>query len=115
MNDQLSIFQRTILLVGEANFERISQKKILIFGVGGVGSWCAESLIRTGIQKITLVDYDVVAESNINRQLPADQSTLGRLKVEVLKERFLSINPEAEITVLHQVYEIGRASCRERV
>ena len=105
MNDQLSIFQRTILLVGEANFERISQKKILIFGVGGVGSWCAESLIRTGIQKITLVDYDVVAESNINRQLPADRSTLGRSKVEVLKERFLSINPEAEITVLHQVYD----------
>ncbi|MDL2322521.1 tRNA threonylcarbamoyladenosine dehydratase [Bacteroidales bacterium OttesenSCG-928-A17] len=104
MNNQLSIFQRTVILLGEENFKKISKKKIIIFGTGGVGSWCAESLIRSGICNLTIVDSDVVAESNINRQLPAMQHTVGRSKVDVLKEHFLTINPEADITSLHQVY-----------
>ena len=69
MDNQHSIFHRTILLIGEDNFKKISRKKVIVFGVGGVGSWCAESLIRSGVRNLTLVDYDSVAESNINRQL----------------------------------------------
>lgn len=110
MNNQLSIFQRTILLIGEKNFENIFQKKIIIFGVGGVGSWCAESLIRSGVQHLTLVDYDVVAPSNINRQLPANSLTIGRPKIEVLKEHFLAINPEVEITIRYQAYNSETAA-----
>ena len=110
MYDQRSIFQRTILLVGEANFRRISQKRVIVFGVGGVGSWCAESLIRSGIRQIALVDYDVVAVSNINRQLPANQHTIGYSKVEVLKEHFLTIYPDADIRVFSQSYNAETAS-----
>lgn len=109
MSDQQSIFQRTILLVGEENFLSISQKRVIIFGTGGVGSWCAESLIRSGVRNLTIVDADVVAESNINRQLPATQHTIGRSKVEVLKEHFLTINPDADITALHRVYNSDTA------
>jgi Dinucleotide-utilizing enzymes involved in molybdopterin and thiamine biosynthesis family 1 len=110
MINQQPIFQRTILLIGEENFLKISQKKVIIFGVGGVGSWCAESLVRSGIRYLTLVDYDVVAESNINRQLPANSLTIGRPKVEVLKEHFLSINPDAEITIAYQAYNSETAA-----
>jgi Dinucleotide-utilizing enzymes involved in molybdopterin and thiamine biosynthesis family 1 len=110
MNKQQTIFQRTILLIGEENFLKISQKKVIVFGVGGVGSWCAESLVRSGIRYLTLVDYDVVAESNINRQLPANSLTIGRSKVEVLKEHFLSINPDVEITIAHQAYNSETAA-----
>ena len=110
MFDQLSIFQRTILLTGEENFFRISQKKIILFGVGGVGSWCAESLVRSGIHQLTLVDSDIVVESNINRQLPANSLTIGRPKVEVLKGHFLDINPNAEITAIHRAYNSETAT-----
>ena len=98
------IFSRTKLLLGEATFSNITDKRIILFGVGGVGSWCAESLIRSGIRHLTIVDSDLVCSSNINRQLMATTKTVGRPKVEVLKERLLSINPEAEILALQQVY-----------
>ena len=79
-------------------------KRVILFGVGGVGSWCAEALIRTGLTHLTIVDGDTVQPSNVNRQLPATRETLGRPKVEVLKERLLTINPEAEIVAIHRMY-----------
>jgi len=98
------IFGRTELLLGKAKVYEISSKKVILFGVGGVGSWCAESLIRSGIGHLTIVDSDRVAASNINRQLPATTKTIDKVKVEVLKERLLEINPNAEIIAIQQVY-----------
>ncbi len=98
------IFHRTELLLGKEFMEIISQKKVILFGVGGVGSWCAESLIRTGLKNLTIVDSDVVVASNINRQLPATTLTIGKPKVDVLKEHFLTINPSTEITAIQNRY-----------
>ena len=81
----------------------LSEKRVIIFGVGGVGSWCAEALIRTGITHLTIVDFDSVSPSNINRQLMATTATIGQPKVEVLRQRLLAINPLAEITALQQM------------
>ncbi len=80
-----SIFERSISLLGDEAFSRISGYRVAIFGVGGVGGWCAEALVRTGVRNITLVDDDIVAESNVNRQRQATPSTVGRMKVEVLR------------------------------
>lgn len=98
------IFNRTELLLGKETTDSIAHKRVILFGVGGVGSWCAESLVRSGIHRLTIVDSDCVCATNINRQLIATTETIGRPKVEVLKERLLSINPEAEINALQQVY-----------
>ena len=98
------LFARTELLVGSAAMERIASSKVILFGVGGVGSWCAEALIRSGIMHLTLVDSDRVATANINRQLPATTLTVGELKVEVMKRRLLEINPEAQINSLPMIY-----------
>ena len=83
---------------------RIAEKRVIVFGVGGVGSWCAESLVRSGIKHLTIVDSDSVCVSNINRQLMATTKTVGQVKVDVLQERLLTINPAAEITALHQFF-----------
>ena len=79
-------------------------KRVIVFGVGGVGSWCAESLVRSGICDITLVDADKVCETNINRQLLATTSTVDGVKVEVMKCRLLDINPSAKVTALEKRY-----------
>lgn len=100
----MNIFQRTELLFGKTYIEKASQTKVILFGVGGVGSWCAEMLIRSSIGHLTLVDYDKVAISNINRQLPATTRTVGQVKVEVLKDRLQEINPNAEIIALQSLY-----------
>ena len=78
--------------------------KVIIFGVGGVGSWCAESLVRSGISHLTVVDSDRVCVTNINRQLMATVKTVGQVKVEALKERLLTINPMAEIDARQQIF-----------
>lgn len=104
MGIETGIFKRTELLVGQTAFKRISDMRVIIFGVGGVGSWCAESLVRSGIRKLTIVDSDRVCITNINRQLMATTETIGQIKVEALKERLLSINPTAEINALQQIY-----------
>ena len=83
---------------------RLKEIRVIIFGTGGVGSWCAEALVRTGLRHLTIVDSDCVADSNCNRQLMATVKTLGRLKVEVLAERFAEISPEAEVTALSLRY-----------
>jgi tRNA A37 threonylcarbamoyladenosine dehydratase len=98
------IFQRTELLVGKEKMDEIAQKKVIIFGIGGVGSWCAESLVRTGIRKLTIVDSDRVCITNINRQVQATTNTVGEVKTEVLKKRLLEINPNAEITAIQKIY-----------
>lgn len=99
-----AIFRRSELLVGEDVMERIAQKRVIIFGVGGVGSWCAETLVRSGIRQLTIVDSDRVCITNINRQLMATTKTVGQVKVEALKERLLTINPRAEITALQKIF-----------
>ena len=98
------IFQRTELLLGTETMERIAQCRVILFGVGGVGSWCAESLIRSGIGHLTIVDNDLVCASNVNRQLMATTRTIGQPKVEVLRERLLDINPAAHIEARHEIY-----------
>ena len=93
-------FTRSEVLLGLSSMESLRTKRVIIFGVGGVGSWAAECLIRTGLTHLTLVDGDTVQPSNVNRQLPATRETLGMPKVEALKARLLTINPEAEIEAL---------------
>lgn len=93
-------FDRSAALLGSEAMERLREKRVILFGVGGVGSWAAECLIRTGLTHLTIVDGDTVQASNINRQLPATRATIGRSKVEALRERLLEIHPEAEITAL---------------
>lgn len=98
------IFNRAYRLLGSEGMERIAQSRVIVFGVGGVGSWCAESLVRTGIRHLTLVDSDNVCVTNINRQLMATAETVGQVKVDALKARLLTINPEAEIEAVHRFY-----------
>ena len=99
-----AIFSRSQLLLGEEAMERIAQKRVIIFGVGGVGSWCAEALVRTGIGRLTIVDADKVSTTNINRQLMATTETVGQPKVDVLRRRLLAINPEAEVNALQKIF-----------
>lgn len=98
------IFQRGERLLGEKVMDVLAEKRVIVFGVGGVGSWCAEGLVRSGICHLTIVDSDCVSVTNINRQLMATTLTVGMPKVEVLKARLLEINPKAEITVIKGVY-----------
>ena len=98
--DTTESFGRTELLLGSDAMAVLARTRMIVFGVGGVGGWCAESLVRSGIGHLTIVDDDVVALSNINRQLPATMRTIGRTKTDVLRERFLDINPSLEINAL---------------
>lgn len=98
------IFSRTELLLGNEAMNKMTQKRVILFGLGGVGSWCAESLVRTGVKNITLVDSDRVCITNVNRQLQATSKTVGEVKVDALKKRLLEINPEAHIEALQKVY-----------
>lgn len=95
---------RVARLVGPEPLERLTSARVIIFGVGGVGSWAVEALVRSGVGHVTIVDGDRVCPSNINRQLPATASTVGRPKVEALRERLLDIRPEADITALPAIY-----------
>lgn len=103
------MFSRSRLLFGDSGMEAMACWRVIIFGVGGVGSWCAESLVRTGFTNLTLVDSDCVAVSNLNRQLMATSSTIDRPKVEALRDRLLDINPHASITALQQMYNAETA------
>lgn len=99
-------FSRTKLLLGNEGLNKLRKSSVAVFGVGGVGSYTAEALARSGVGRITLIDNDVVSVTNINRQLVALQSTVGRKKVEVAKERILDINPDAEV-VIHDCFYTG--------
>lgn len=102
--DNDSIFQRTALVAGHDMMARLRGARVFLAGVGGVGSWCAEALVRTGIGHLTIIDGDTVAVSNINRQLPALTSTVGMVKTEVMARRLLDINPELDLTAIHGMY-----------
>ena len=104
MGIERGIFNRAQLLLGSDAMERLNSIKVIIFGVGGVGSWCAESLVRSGISHLTVVDSDRVCITNINRQLMATVKTVGQVKVEALKDRLLTINPMAEIDARQQIF-----------
>ena len=99
-----AIFNRTELLLGRDMMEQLHGLRVIIFGVGGVGSWCAESLVRSGIGHLTLVDSDCVCITNVNRQLMATTRTVGQVKVDALRDRLLEINPAADITAVQEIY-----------
>ena len=101
---QAEIFNRSELLLGHEGMTALDGARVILFGVGGVGSWCAEGLIRAGLTHLTIVDSDCVCPTNLNRQLMATQSTIGQAKVKAMKARLLSINPNAEITALEAMY-----------
>ncbi len=102
MNDRDS---RTIKLIGEEGLARLKDSSVLIIGNGGVGSYAAEAVARAGVGRITLMDGDSVQPSNLNRQLVALTSTLGRNKAEVMAERIRDINPDADVTALARFYK----------
>lgn len=98
--DRIDWQQRTGLLLGEEKMERLRNAHVLVVGLGGVGAYAAEMLCRAGVGRMTIVDADTVQPTNINRQLPALHSTLGKPKAEVLAERFRDINPDVRLAVL---------------
>jgi len=98
------LFHRTELLLGHELLERLRGAKAILFGVGGVGSWCAEALIRSGMESLTIVDPDVICPTNVNRQLQATSGNIGRPKAEELKKRLLEINPDAKIEAVQVMF-----------
>lgn len=99
---------RARMLLGEQAMEKLWNSHVAVFGLGGVGSWCSEALARSGVGRLTLVDSDEVGESNINRQIIALSSTLGRPKAEVLAERIKDINPKIQVNPIVGLYEAKR-------
>lgn len=100
-------FLRSKAVLGQPGMRRLAEARIVIFGLGGVGSWCAESLVRTGLRHLTLVDSDRVCITNINRQLQATDTTVGAVKADALKQRLLDINPQAEIEAVQDLYDVS--------
>ncbi len=100
--DSESAFSRSEALLGAQAMAALASARVLIVGVGGVGSWCAEALVRTGVKQLTLVDDDRIAPSNLNRQCPATAATLGELKVEAMRSRLAAISPDAQVTAVAQ-------------
>ncbi|MDD2480858.1 MAG: tRNA threonylcarbamoyladenosine dehydratase [Lutispora sp.] len=93
----LSMYERTELLIGEEGIKKLKDSKIAIFGIGGVGSFAAEALGRCGVGELVLVDYDTINDTNLNRQLHSTTKTIGKYKVDAMKERLLEVNPEIRI------------------
>jgi len=100
----LDIFERTELLIGNKALKKLKESKVGVFGIGGVGSYAAEALGRCGVGSLVLIDYDRVSESNINRQIHATTKTIGKYKVDVMKERLLDINPNINIITFDEKY-----------
>ena len=97
-------FSRTEMLIGNEGMEKLKDAKVAVFGLGGVGSFVCEGLARSGVGNFILVDFDKVDESNINRQLIATVNTLGKYKVDLMKERIMEINPDANVEVYKEFY-----------
>lgn len=95
-------FSREIKLIGQENFEKLRNSKVILFGIGGVGGYVLESLARSGIENITIVDFDTVSESNLNRQIIALQTTIGKYKVDVARERVNNINPNCNVVAIKE-------------
>ena len=99
---------RTELLIGKNNIQKLANSKVIVYGIGGVGSFVVEGLVRAGVENIILVDNDVIVSSNLNRQIHATISNIGKLKVDCMKERILSINPKVNVeTYIPQDIENG--------
>lgn len=97
-------FSRTEMLIGNEGMEKLADAKVAVFGLGGVGSYVCEGLARSGVGNFILVDFDKIDESNINRQLIATEKTIGMYKVDLMKERILDINPEANVETYREFY-----------
>ena len=98
------MFTRTIQLIGEEGFAALQRTRVILFGVGGVGGWCAETLLRTGIGHLTLVDFDKVDTTNLNRQIVATAANIGQNKVQEMQKRLLEICPEADVQIIDRQY-----------
>lgn len=96
---RMNEFSRTELLIGQAALEKLQNSRVAIFGVGGVGGYVCEALVRSGVGHFDLIDNDTVSLTNINRQIIALHSTIGKLKVDVMKERMLDINPDVDVSI----------------
>ncbi len=103
------IFHRQALLVGSNALEIFNNTSVILFGIGGVGSWCAESLVRSGIGSLTIVDSDLICVTNINRQLPATTETVGFVKTDVLSQRLKAINPNCKIESRQELFRYTTA------
>ena len=104
------MFTRTIQLIGENGFTALQRARVILFGVGGVGGWCAETLLRTGIGHLTLVDFDKVDTTNLNRQVVATASNIGQSKVLEMQKRLLSIAPKADVLAVDRQYNTETAN-----
>ena len=100
----MSMFERTELLLGSEALNKLNKANVIVFGIGGVGGYVCEMLARTGLGNITIVDGDKVESSNINRQIIAMHSTIGKYKVDVMKERLININPNIKVNALQMRY-----------
>ena len=107
------MFTRTIQLLGEEGFRALQNARIILFGVGGVGGWCAEALLRTGIGHLTIVDFDKVDTTNLNRQVVSTHNNIGQSKVFEMQKRLLSIAPHADIQAIEQQYNADTADTFE--
>ena len=96
--------QRTELLIGSNNIERLKNSSVIVFGLGGVGGATVEALVRAGIGELSIVDFDTVDKTNLNRQIITTQSVVGKPKVEVAKDRILSINPDINLTIYNEKF-----------
>lgn len=106
----LHAFSRTEMLIGEEGLKRLKDSKVAVFGIGGVGSFVVEGLARSGVGKLVLIDDDDICLTNINRQVHATTRTIGRPKVEVMKERVIDINPKAKVEIYKELYNSESAS-----
>jgi tRNA A37 threonylcarbamoyladenosine dehydratase len=100
----LHAFSRTEMIVGKEGLEKLKNASVAVFGIGGVGTYAVEGLVRSGLGRIILVDDDDICLTNINRQLHATRKTIGKPKVEVMKERILTINPKVEVVTFQELY-----------
>jgi len=94
--------QRTELLIGSDNIEKLKNSNVIVFGLGGVGGATVEALVRAGIGNLSIVDFDTIDKTNLNRQIITTQSVIGKTKVEVAKDRILSINPDINLTIIRK-------------
>ena len=103
MNDKNQTFARFSMMVGEDGIEKLNNSRVIVFRVGGVGSYTVEALARAGVGHITMVDFDEISESNINRQLHSLRSTIGKSKIDVMKDRILDINPDCKVELVKRL------------
>ena len=103
MSDKNQTFARFSMMIGEEGIEKLGKSRVIIFGVGGVGSYTVEALVRAGVGQITMVDFDEISESNINRQLHSLKSTIGKSKIDVMKDRILDINPDCKVELVKRL------------